>query len=329
MFEHLKEDIQCVFERDPAARNYFEVLTTYPGVHAMIFYRMNNRLWNWQLRWLARFFSSMARLFTGIEIHPGATIGRRFFIDHGMGVVIGETTTIGDDCTLYHGVTLGGTSWDKGKRHPTLCNDVVVGAGAKVLGPITLEDGARVGSNAVVVKDVPESCTVVGIPGRVISNPGAPKQAEKQNSGDSSQADSSPSADGSSQTDGSSHPNDEKREHMAKKIGFDAYGTSGDMPDPVAHAINCMLDHMHSVDDKLDKMCTAIRSIDAEFPEITIPDVHICEITPIDEHPESCPAQDICSASASNKQDMITQVVHLDAKISAKMKTTSDAGNDK
>lgn len=290
MFEHLKEDIQCVFDRDPAARNYFEVLTTYPGVHAMIFYRMNHSLWKWELRWLARFFSAMARIFTGIEIHPGAVIGRRFFIDHGMGVVIGETTIIGDDCTLYHGVTLGGTSWDKGKRHPTLCNDVVVGAGAKVLGPITLENGSRVGSNAVVVKDVPESSTVVGIPGRVISNPGSSKSADD---------------------DQSSHPNDEKREHMAKKIGFDAYGTSSDMPDPVAHAINCMLDHMHSVDDKLDKMCTAIRSIDAEFPDISIPDVHICEITPIDEHPELCPAQDICSGAANKSED----IIHLGTKI--------------
>ncbi len=305
MFEHLKEDIQCVFERDPAARNYFEVLTTYPGVHAMMFYRMNNRLWNWNLQWLARFFSSMARLFTGIEIHPGAKIGRRFFIDHGMGVVIGETTIIGDDCTLYHGVTLGGTSWDKGKRHPTLGNDVVVGAGAKVLGPITLANGSRVGSNAVVVKDVPESCTVVGIPGRVISNPG------------SSQESSGPQAE--KQT----HPNDGKREHMAKKIGFDAYGTSSEMPDPVAHAINCMLDHMHSVDDKLDKMCTAIRSIDAEFPEISIPDVHICEITPIDEHPETCPAQDICSGAAGNKAEDSVHVVHMDTKIPVRSRIDS------
>jgi len=310
MFEHLKEDIQCVFERDPAARNYFEVLTTYPGVHAMIFYRMNNRLWRWNLRWLARFFSSMARLFTGIEIHPGATIGRRFFIDHGMGVVIGETTTIGDDCTLYHGVTLGGTSWDKGKRHPTLCNDVVVGAGAKVLGPITLENGSRVGSNAVVVKDVPESCTVVGIPGRVISNPERSAQAKQ------------------GQDDKKSHPNDEKREHMAKKIGFDAYGTSSDMPDPVAHAINCMLDHMHSVDDKLDKMCTAIRSIDAEFPEITLPEVHICEITPIDQHPETCPAQDICSGASGNKSEDNIHIVHLDTKISLKSNPESGVNTD-
>ncbi|MCP3852606.1 MAG: serine O-acetyltransferase [Gammaproteobacteria bacterium] len=303
MFEHLKEDIQCVFARDPAARNYFEVLTTYPGVHAMIFFRMNSRLWNWHLRWLARLFSSLARIITGIEIHPGATIGRRFFIDHGMGVVIGETTTIGDDCTLYHGVTLGGTSWNKGKRHPTLCNDVVVGAGAKVLGPITLENGSRVGSNAVVVKDVPESCTVVGIPGRVITNPESSKRTEQ---------------------DKKAHPNDEQREHMAKKIGFDAYGTSADMPDPVAHAINCMLDHMHSVDDKLDKMCTAIRSIDAEFPDISIPDVHICEITPIDEHPEACPAQDICSVSAGNKTNDGVHVVHLDTNIKVRTQTESD-----
>lgn len=316
MFEHLKEDIQCVFERDPAARNYFEVLTTYPGVHAMMFYRMNNRLWNWKLRWLARFLSSIARIVTGIEIHPGAIIGRRFFIDHGMGVVIGETTTIGDDCTLYHGVTLGGTSWNKGKRHPTLGDDVVVGAGAKVLGPITLETGARVGSNAVVVKDVPESCTVVGIPGRVISNP-----TKKQTDG-------SQPADGSqSEQDKETHPNDEKREHMAKKIGFDAYGTSSDMPDPVAHAINCMLDHMHSVDDKLDKMCTAIRSIDAEFPEISIPDVHICEITALDEHPETCPAQDICSNASTSKVEEATHVIHMESNI--KLQASINSGEEK
>lgn len=295
MFEHLKEDIQCVFERDPAARNYFEVFTTYPGVHAMLFYRMNNKLWNWNIRWLARFFSSVARLLTGIEIHPGATIGRRFFIDHGMGVVIGETTSIGDDCTLYHGVTLGGTSWDKGKRHPTLGNDVVVGAGAKVLGPITLSDGARVGSNAVVVKDVPSDCTVVGIPGRVIS--GSKKVSHSE------------------QEEQAAHPDDQKREHMAKKIGFDAYGTSREMPDPIAHAINCMLDHMHSVDDKIDKMCTAIRSIDAEFPDVKIPEVHICEITPIDEHPESCPAQDFCSNAPGNKTEENVHIVHLDKNI--------------
>ncbi len=289
MFDHLKEDILCVFDRDPAARNYFEVLTTYPGVHAMILYRMNNKLWNWKLRWLARFLSAFARMITGIEIHPGATIGRRFFIDHGMGVVIGETTHIGDDCTLYHGVTLGGTSWNKGKRHPTLGNDVVVGAGAKVLGPITLSDGARVGSNAVVVKDVPSGCTVVGIPGRLISS-STEKDPSKEELKDKARH----------------NENTEQRKNMAKKIGFDAYGTSSEMPDPVAHAINCMLDHMHSVDDKLDKMCKAIRSIDAEFPEVSIPELHICEITPIEDDHQSCPAQDIC---ASNMNKVETEVV--------------------
>jgi serine O-acetyltransferase len=143
------------------------VLTTYPGVHALLLHRMNHALWNMGLKWLARFFSHIARWLTGIEIHPGARIGRRFFIDHGMGVVIGETAEIGDDCTLYHGVTLGGTSWQKGKRHPTLKGNVVVGAGAKVLGPITIGSGVRIGSNAVITKDVPDEGTVVGVPGRL------------------------------------------------------------------------------------------------------------------------------------------------------------------
>jgi len=163
------EDINSVFSRDPAARNKFEIITCYAGVQAMIFYRIAHFLWNIQLKWLARFLSSFARFITGVEIHPAAVIGRRFFIDHGMGVVIGETTIIGDDVTIYHGVTLGGTTWQKGKRHPTLKNGVVIGAGAKVLGPITLESGARIGSNAVVVKNVATEETVVGVPGRVLS----------------------------------------------------------------------------------------------------------------------------------------------------------------
>jgi serine O-acetyltransferase len=168
MFTHLKEDIAVVFERDPAARNTWEVITCYPGFHALLFHRVAHGLWKGGLKWLARFVSHLARWLTGIEIHPGASIGRRFFIDHGMGVVIGETAEIGDDCTLYHGVTLGGTSWAKGKRHPTLRANVVVGAGAKILGPITMGEGSRVGSNAVVVKDVPPGATAVGIPARII-----------------------------------------------------------------------------------------------------------------------------------------------------------------
>lgn len=164
------QDIQSVFDRDPSARNTFEIITCYSGVQAMLFYRMTHQLWRWKLKWMARFLSMLARWVTGVEIHPGATIGARFFIDHGMGVVIGETAHIGDDCTLYHGVTLGGTSWKKGKRHPTLGNNVVIGAGAKILGPITLGDGVRVGSNSVVVKSVDAAQTVVGVPGRVLKD---------------------------------------------------------------------------------------------------------------------------------------------------------------
>ena len=178
MFDHLKEDIAIVFERDPAARTHWEILTTYPGVHALLMHRVAHCLWQKRFFWLARFSSHMARWLTGIEIHPGASIGHRVFIDHGMGVVIGETAIIGDDCTLYHGVTLGGTSWNKGKRHPTLENGVVIGAGAKILGPITLGAGAKVGSNAVVVKDVPANATAIGIPARILEDTPVDKKAE-------------------------------------------------------------------------------------------------------------------------------------------------------
>jgi serine O-acetyltransferase len=226
MFNRLREDILCVFDRDPAARNTFEILTTYPGLHAVMMHRVSHALWQRGFKWLARLLSNVARLFTGIEIHPGAVIGRRFFIDHGMGVVIGETAVIGDDCTLYHGVTLGGTSWQKGKRHPSLGRDVVVGAGAKVLGPIEIGDGARIGSNAVVVKAVPPGGTVVGVPGRVIERP----------------------ADAASR----------RRADTAKRIGFDAYGAVRDAPDPVANAINRMLDHIHVMDRRMEAMSRAL-----------------------------------------------------------------------
>jgi serine O-acetyltransferase len=177
MFQRLKEDIACVFERDPAARTTFEVLSCYPGVHAILLHRLNHRLWRAGCKWLARFLAHVGRFLTGIEIHPGATIGRRFFIDHGMGVVIGETAEIGDDCSLYHGVTLGGTTWQKGKRHPTLGDNVVIGAGAKVLGPIRIGAGARIGSNAVVVHEVPPGATVVGVPGHVVQKGAEAKHA--------------------------------------------------------------------------------------------------------------------------------------------------------
>jgi serine O-acetyltransferase len=166
----LKEDLACVFLRDPAARSTLEVLTTYPGVHAVLTHRLSHRLWQTGWRFPARFLSFLGRTLTNVDIHPGATIGRRFFIDHGACVVIGETAEIGNDVTLYHGVTLGGTSWNKGKRHPTLADGVVVGAGAKILGPILIGERVRVGANSVVVKNVPADCTVIGVPGRIVDN---------------------------------------------------------------------------------------------------------------------------------------------------------------
>lgn len=217
MFSHLREDIACVFERDPAARSTWEVLTCYPGFHALTLHRFAHWLWGHRLRWLARVSSHFTRWITGIEIHPGATIGRRVFIDHGMGVVIGETAVINDECTLYHGVTLGGTSWNRGKRHPTLARGVVVGAGAKVLGPITIGAGAKVGSNAVVFKDVPPGATAVGNPARVI---------------DSEQA--------------------QKREEKAEKMGFSAYAVAQDMDDPLAKAIHGLLDHAVETDRRFE-----------------------------------------------------------------------------
>ncbi len=233
MFKRIREDIRSVFDRDPAARSTFEVLLAYPGLHAVWMHRLSHRLWRWHLKLAARLVSQLARWLTGIEIHPGARIGNRFFIDHGMGVVIGETAEIGDDCTIYHGVTLGGTTWNKGKRHPTLGNGVVVGAGAKILGPITIGANARVGSNSVVVKDVPEGATVVGIPGRVV----AAKDTEKS----------------------------QKRQAMAEKIGFDAYGQHhGQLPDPVTQAMDRILDHLHDVDDRLQQIDRQLRAGEAQ-----------------------------------------------------------------
>ena len=219
MFARLREDIACVFDRDPAARNTWEVLTCYPGLHALILHRINHGLWRMGLKWLARLGSNIGRWMTGIEIHPGATIGRRFFIDHGMGVVIGETAVIGDDVTLYHGVTLGGTSWNKGKRHPTLEDGVVIGAGAKVLGPITIGAGAKVGSNAVVVKDVPAGATAVGNPARVIDTELA-----------------------------------QKREEKAGQMGFSAYAIAGNQDDPLAKAIHGLLDHAVETDRRIEAL---------------------------------------------------------------------------
>jgi serine O-acetyltransferase len=220
MFSRLREDIAVVFDRDPAARSSWEVLTCYPGLHALTWHRwVAHPLWRWNFRWLARWLSNWSRWWTGIEIHPGATIGRRVFIDHGMGVVIGETAEIGDDCTLYHGVTLGGVKWERVKRHPTLGRKVVIGAGAKILGPILVGDGAKIGSNAVVVRDVPAGATAVGIPARIVSGEDA-----------------------------------HRREEQAAKIGFSAYAISADMNDPMVQAVHSLLDHAATTDDRLKKL---------------------------------------------------------------------------
>ena len=248
MFKHLREDVKSVFHRDPAARNTLEVLTNYPGLHAIWIHRISHKLWGWGLKWIARSLSTFARFLTGIEIHPGATLGRRVFIDHGMGVVIGETAVIGNDVTLYHGVTLGGTSWQAGKRHPTLEDDVVVGAGAKVLGPITMGKGAKIGSNSVVVKDAPANSTVIGIPGRIIL--------------------------ASAQT---AHEQNGKRAKIAKKYGFDAYAVAVDNPDPVANAMGMLLEHMHLMDNKLQEMCTVIQSMGGDVSTDSIPKMDMNE----------------------------------------------------
>ncbi len=226
MFKKIRGDISVVFDRDPAARSTWEIITTYPGIHAVLIHRLTHKLWKWNLKWLARFISYIGRWLTGIEIHPGATIGSRVFIDHGMGVVIGETAEIGDDSTLYHGVTLGGTSWNKGKRHPTLGKGVVVGAGAKILGPIMIGDGAKIGSNAVVVKDVPAGATAVGIPARILD-------------GDQ----------------------DKARAAKAEKLGFSAYAISEDMNDPIVKAVHGLIDHSVTTDHRLELILEQLKKM--------------------------------------------------------------------
>jgi serine O-acetyltransferase len=229
MFRRVREDIQCVFERDPAARSVWEVLTCYPGFHALQMHRFSHALWGMKLRWLARFSSHVARFLTGVEIHPGAVMGRRVFIDHGMGVVIGETAEVGDDCTLYHGVTLGGVSWNSGKRHPTLGRGVVVGAGAKILGPFTVGEGAKVGSNSVVVKPVPAGATVVGIPARVVEAvPGV---------GD------------------------------IGRMAFDAYAVSADLDDPLNKVLVALGSRTEDIDGRLAEILRRLEGL--ERPEET------------------------------------------------------------
>ena len=235
MFTRLREDLASVRERDPAARSTLEVLTCYPGIHALIFHRIAHGAWVREWHWLGRFISHVSRFLTGIEIHPGAVIGRRVFIDHGMGVVIGETAEIGDDCTIYQAVTLGGTSLYRGtKRHPTLGRGVVVGAGAKVLGGFTVGDGAKIGSNAVVVKPVPAGATAVGNPARVIDPERAAARVQK-----------------------------------AEQIGFSAYGVTRDMDDPVSKALHGLLDRSVETDRRLQAIIARLEAAGVKLDEST------------------------------------------------------------
>jgi serine O-acetyltransferase len=223
MFRQLREDVASVFERDPAARSTFEVLTCYPGLHAILIHRFSHWCWMHGLRWLGRFSSNIGRWLTGIEIHPAVRIGRRVFIDHGMGVVVGETAEIGDDCTIYQGVTLGGTSLYRGtKRHPTLGKGVVVSAGAKVLGGFTVGDGARVGSNAVVLKEVPAGATVVGVPGRLVEQSVADKE----------------------------------------KAHFAAYGVAPNQEDPYLKTLQSLVDHAQELEQTVSALSEKIRRLE-------------------------------------------------------------------
>ena len=233
MFTRIREDVAAVRERDPAARSMLEVLLCYPGVHALAVHRVAHRLWRARLHTLARFVSHLGRFLTGIEIHPGATIGRRVFVDHGMGVVIGETAEVGDDCTIYQGVTLGGTSLHRGaKRHPTLEAGVVVGAGAKVLGGFTVGAGARVGSNSVVVKTVPPGATAVGIPARIVGDDVAAR-----------------------------------REAQAARMGFSAYAVTQGADDPLSVALHQLIDHVAEQDRRIEQLISALERTGAAVPE--------------------------------------------------------------
>jgi serine O-acetyltransferase len=242
MLRKLRSDIACILERDPAARSAWEILTCYPGLHAIYIHKLARWFWLRGLRWLGRFTSHLGRWLTGIEIHPGAKIGSCVFIDHGMGVVIGETAEVGDGCTIYQGVTLGGTTLTRGaKRHPTLGRDVIVGANAHVLGGFTVGDGARIGSGAVVLKPVPPGATAVGNPARIL-------HAES----------------------------DAQREEAAARMGFSAYGvTQGD--DPVAHAMRGLIDNVSGHEHQIALLWRALQRVQAGAPAKLPGDAHTTE----------------------------------------------------
>lgn len=257
----LQEDVEAVFNRDPAARNSLEVILTYPGIHALILHRGAHYLWQNEQKLAARAISYGSRIITGIEIHPAAKIGKRFFIDHGVGVVIGETAEIGNDVTLYHGVTLGGVSWNNGKRHPTLEDGVIVGAGAKVLGPFTVGKNAKIGSNAVVVKPVPAGATMVGSAARMISDhhdeKGNPIVTKVEDAKQQEKAAQAGATSDQQETDLTSN--------TARATAFQAYGIDPSSQDPVAEAFAKMLEHIQQSENRLDQLQAAMCKIDPNF----------------------------------------------------------------
>lgn len=266
MFKQLREDIACIYERDPAARSRWEILTCYPGLHAILFHRLSHRLWNKGFLWLARFLSHLTRLFTGIEIHPGAQIGKRVFFDHGLGIVIGETAVIGDDCTIYQGVTLGGTSLYKGtKRHPTLENGVVVGAGAQILGGFTVGAHAKIGSNAVVVKPVPAQATAVGNPARIIT---AEDRAQKKADETTPEKILSPSP---CQSEWTGKPLKELLERSTRNASgtdpfsasdaFSAYAVDNTNNDPLVQVLHELINHSAQQEQRISQLCHALEDL--------------------------------------------------------------------
>ena len=269
--ESIKEDVNAVFDRDPAARNFTEVLLTYPGIHALIMHRVAHSLWQDECKFIARFVAYGSRALTGIEIHPAAKIGKRLFIDHGMGVVIGETAEIGDDVTLYHGVTLGGVSWNEGKRHPTLENGVVVGAGAKVLGGFTVGANAKIGSNAVVVKPVPAGVTMVGSAARMITQPDDDTEHHNEqiinqtHTDDTSINNQNNQNNHETKTTDTSDDADCQKIRLAKALGFNAYGLNPNSGDPVADGFAKMLDHIQQSEARLDELSEAVCRLDPNF----------------------------------------------------------------
>lgn len=266
MFKQLREDIACIYERDPAARSRWEILTCYPGLHAILFHRLSHRLWNKGFLWLARFLSHLTRLFTGIEIHPGAQIGKRVFFDHGLGIVIGETAVIGDDCTIYQGVTLGGTSLYKGtKRHPTLENGVVVGAGAQILGGFTVGAHAKIGSNAVVVKPVPAQATAVGNPARIIT---AEDRAQKKADETTPEKILPPSP---CQSEWTGKPLKELLERSTRNASgtdpfsasdaFSAYAVDNTNNDPLVQVLHELINHSAQQEQRISQLCHALEDL--------------------------------------------------------------------